>query len=163
MLLLNGLCFWCSLKGYNGTTRNWWMLLQKMNMNALNQQYFSPVVINSRFSLANRFVFLDWCPSTVSWRIHYSKIKLKLGHSCCKLFEINNAERFQKTFSCSLYINFLFVCLFFGTRGGGDLFIFSLLPKEFKTVSFSSLFYCYGFHSISQMCPVQKPEKREAL
>lgn len=161
MLLLNGLCFWCSLKGHNGTTRNWWMLLQKMNMNALNHQYFFPVVINSRFSLANRFVFLDWCPSTVSWRIHYSKIKLKLGHSCCKLFEINNAERFQKTFSCSLYINFLFVC--FLAQGGGDLFIFSLLQKEFKTVSYSSSFYCYGFHSISQMCPIQKCKKREAL
>lgn len=160
MLLLNGLCFWCSLKGHNGTTRNWWMLLQKMNMNALHQQYFSPVVINSRFSLANRFVFLDWCPSTVSWRIHYSKIKLKLGHSCCKLFEINNAEWFQKTFSSSLYINFLFVC--FLAQGGG-LFIFSLLQKEFKTVSYSSSFYCYGFHSISQMCPIQKCKKREAL
>lgn len=159
MLLLNGLCFWCSLKGHNGTTRNWWMLLQKMNMNALHQQYFSPVVINSRFSLANRFVFLDWCPSTVSWRIHYSKIKLKLGHSCCKLFEINNAEWFQKTFSSSLYINFLFVC--FLAQGG--LFIFSLLQKEFKTVSYSSSFYCYGFHSISQMCPIQKCKKREAL
>lgn len=143
MLLLNGLCFWCSLKGHNGTTRNWWMLLQKMNMNALNHQYFFPVVINSRFSLANRFVFLDWCPSTVSWRIHYSKIKLKLGHSCCKLFEINNAERFQKTFSCSLYINFLFVC--FLAQGGGICLFFLCYKRSSRLYLIAAHFIAMDF------------------
>lgn len=58
----------------------------------------------------------------------------------------------------------LIFCLFvFWHKGEGGLFIFSLLQKEFKTVSYSSSFYCYGFHSISQMCPIQKCKKREAL
>lgn len=69
-----------------------------------------------------------------------------------------------KGFKKPFHVHFtLIFCLFFGTRGGGDLFIFSLLQKEFKTVSYSSSFYCYGFHSISQMCPIQKCKKREAL